>query len=149
MTQTPILLPISTSSPMGAWFTDLTQEAQMRIIEMVNEKGYPLDDVQEFVEEFGEHLLDIYEEWERLSYNYTEDAIRGFIELEGIYELTREAFIDAYVGEYESGAEYAQQYHEGKGTNTEGLVVDWEKTWEAHFTDEYQWARGYVFNRHW
>jgi hypothetical protein len=151
MTQTPVLLPISTSSPMGAWFTELTGEAQMRIIEMVNEEGYPLDDVQEFVEEFGEkYLLDgIYEEWETLSYNYNEDAIRGFIELNGIHELTRGAFIDAYVGEYESGAEYARDYNEQKGSVPQDLVINWEATWEAHFTDSYEWAQGYVFNRHW
>jgi hypothetical protein len=151
MTQTPILLPISTSSPMGAWFTELTGKAQMRLIEMVNEEGYPLDDLQEFVEEFGEkYLLDgTYEEWERLSYHYNEDAIRGFIELNGIYELTFNAFIKAYIGQYESGAEYAQECNEVKGSVPEDLVIDWEATWEAYFTDEYEWAKGYVFNRHW
>jgi hypothetical protein len=152
MTQASTLSPISTSSPLGAWFTERTQKAQMRIIEMVNEEGYPLDDVREFVEEFGETPLleGVYEEWETLSYTYNEDAIRGFIELNGINQLTEKDFIAAYVGQYKSGAEYAQEYHEQKGAVPGDLVIDWEGTWQSHLADEYEWVEpGYVFLRHW
>lgn len=152
MTQAPVLLPLTYSSPLGDWFKELTGKAQIRIIEMVNEDGFPLDDVEDFVNEFGEkYLLDgTYEEWEKLSRNYSEEAIRGFVKLNGIHELTRKAFTDAYIGKYESGGKYAQEYNEANRDVPDDLVIDWESTWREHFMSDNEWVEpGYVFLQHW
>jgi hypothetical protein len=139
--------------PMAPWFTELTGEAQTLITEMVNEQGYPLSDLQEFVEEFGEeYLLDgTYLEWEQLSNDYHEDAIAAFVAIEGINELTYRAFTSAYLGQWDSPADFAEEWfleHQGYDI-PDGIVVDWEQTYDNSLDEDFINEDGYFFNRHW
>lgn len=140
--------------PMAPWFTELTGEAQTLITEMVNEQGYPLHDLQEFVEEFGEeYLLDgTYLEWERLTETgYDEDAIRAFIAIEGIHELTYNAFTSAYRGEFDSAADFAEDYYTYRSDCSipSGIVVDWEQTYDSSLDEDFIHEGRYFFDRNW
>lgn len=140
--------------PMAPWFTALTGTAQSLITEMVNEQGYPLHDLQEFVEEFGEkYLLDgTYLEWERLTEDgYDEDAIRAFIAIEGISELVYDAFVNAYVGEFDNPAEFAEDYYiyQRDCSIPDGIVVDWEQTYDNSLDKDFIHEGRYFFNCHW
>lgn len=140
--------------PMAAWFTELTAKAQTLVTDMVNEQGYPLDDLADFIEEFGEEYLfdGTYLEWVRLTNDgHGDDAIRAFIAIEGINELTYDAFNSAYVGEYDCPADFAEEHYTSNcGVNIpDGIVVDWEQTYDNSLDEEFIHEGRYFFNRSW
>ena len=76
--------------------------------------------------------------------NYSAEAVAAFIELYG--EENVEHFEDAYQGEYESGAHYAESLvSDCYGLDVPGFVViDWEATWDQLYYD-YSIEDGHVF----
>ena len=76
--------------------------------------------------------------------NYSADAVAAFIELYG--EENVEHFEDAYQGEYESGAHYAESLvSDCYCVDIPGFVViDWEATWDQLYYD-YSIEDGHVF----
>ena len=80
---------------------------------------------------------------DRLLENYPAPAIRTFIELNG--ECYIESFEDSYRGEYESGADFAQElYEELHGDLPIWISVDWEDSWD-NLRDEFSEENGYIF----
>ena len=76
--------------------------------------------------------------------NYSAEAVAAFIELYG--EENVEHFEDAYQGEYESGAHYAESLvSDCYCVDIPGFVViDWEATWDQLYYD-YSIEDGHVF----
>jgi antirestriction protein len=135
--------------PMGEWFTSLRADTQADITEMVNEAGYPLHDIQDFVEMHGEEAYcdGHYVTWcELTERGHDTEAIEAYIDEVGIDNIG--GFENAYMGEYGSEAEFAEEYH----TYTMGvtvpdtIVVDWQGTWDEHLRYDYAYNNGYVFN---
>lgn len=138
-------------SPITAWLNDLTPKAQGYVAELVNEGGFPLDDVYTFTEDYGVDALlsGYYEEWCRLDNvcGHTQSAIEAFVDEFGIHEIG--SFEDAYVGEYDSEEAFAEEYYaDHRGTHIPaGIVVDWQATFEGGLSDDYSYVNGYVFSR--
>ena len=82
------------------------------------------------------------EDYDRLIESYDQDAVDTFIELFG--EQCIESFEDSYRGEY-SEAEYAEEWYNGCYNIPEGIVVDWQATWDQNFSEDHTYQDGYVF----
>lgn len=139
------------STPMGEWFTELSTDIQGDIAEMVNENGYPLSDIREFIEQYGAdaYASGHYVTWCELTERSgaDNDAIEAFVEEFGIHCL--DGFEDAYRGEYDSEADFAEQYTNDCYTDTTALpgwvVIDWQATWDNEVSSSFTYNNGYVF----
>jgi len=139
---------------MGEWFTVLSADTQADITEMVNEAGYPLEDIKDFIEAYGEqaYIDGHYVTWCDLDESGNDnDAIEAYVDEVGIDCIG--GFEDAYQGRYGSEAEFAEEYYisilgyEGVERALEhGLVVDWQATWDTNLRYDFVYNNGYVFN---
>ena len=141
--------------PVGAWFTALRADTQLDIAEMVNENGYPLDDIRDFVEQYGEeaYCAGHYATWCELTEQIGADnkAIEAYVEEVGIDCIG--GFEDAYYGEFDSEAEFAEEYYTNimgyqdiERAMERGIVVDWQATWDTNLQHDFAYNNGYVFN---
>jgi antirestriction protein len=144
--------PASTAQPMGTWFTSLSDDVQADITEMVNENGYPLNDIEDFIEQYGS---DAYSEGRYVTWceltdsGHDADAVEAYVAEVGIYNIG--GFENAYVGEYDSEAEFAQEHFASLVEDVEaleaaGVVIDWQATWDTNLSYNYAYNNGYVFN---
>ena len=149
-TSTMTLTPLTTA-PLGEWFTALSADVQGDITEMVNENGYPLSDIHEFVEAYGAdaYASGHYITWCELTEHSgaDNDAIEAFVEEFGINYIGD--FEDAFRGEYDSEADFAEQYTNDCYTDTTALpdwvVIDWQATWDNELSSSFTYNNGYVF----
>lgn len=84
-----------------------------------------------------------------LNERYGEDAVDAFCEIWGEDDL--EGFEDAYCGEYESGAAYAEELVTdcyGVGNLPSFVEVDWRATWD-NLSYDYYFENGFIFNANW
>lgn len=141
--------------PMGAWFTALRGDTQLDITEMVNEQGYPLNDIRDFVEQYGEeaYCAGHYVTWCELTEQTGADneAIEAYVDEVGIDNIG--GFEDAYHGEFDSEAEFAEEYYTNimcyqdvERAVERGIVVDWQATWDTNLRYDFAYNNGYVFN---
>ena len=105
-------------------------------------------EAKEFIETHGEQVfIDHYETVVRLFDQYEIEAIDAFIETFSIEDIDH--FEDAYYGEYESGAEFAEQFANDVGYISSDLPswieIDWQESWENLSYDFYE-ENGYIFN---
>ena len=108
------------------------------------------NDMCDFIENHSEEeFVDHYETYNRLCEDYSKDLVDEFIE---DYDVsTIENFEDMYQGEYESGADFAEQLCKDCGYITNDIpywiVVDWERTWEVNLRHDYiEIGEGHIFN---
>ena len=88
--------------------------------------------------------------YEELAERYGEGAVDAFIEIWSGDDL--EYFEDAYQGEYESGAAYAEELV----TDCYGIPnsfpcfveINWEATWD-NLSYDYYFEGGFIFNANW
>jgi antirestriction protein len=139
--------------PMAEWFTSLNDDVRADITEMVNEAGYPLNDIMDFIEQYGVEAYSNghYVTWCQLTEELgaTNDAIEAYVEEVGINYISN--YEDDFVGEYESEADFARQYFDGNYHNIDaledaGVVIDWQATWDSNLSYNYAYNNGYVFN---
>ena len=93
----------------------------------------------EFIEEHGEKdFAEYYEQYETLVSDYGRGLVDEYIEYYFLDAIDH--FEDAYSGEYESGAEFAEQMVADMGyinNNIPSWVeIDWQATWE-NLSDDY------------
>ncbi len=135
---------------VGEWFTALRADTQADITELVNEGGYPLHDIREFVEAYGEqaYIDGHYVTWCELTEHRgaDNDAIEAYVDEVGIDSI--ESFADAFRGEYNSEADFAEQwYTDTQGFEVpDGVVVNWQATWDSNLSYDFVYNNGYVFN---
>jgi len=84
---------------------------------------------------------------DKLSEQYGEGAVDAFLEWWDVEDL--KYFEDAYIGSYNSGAEFAEE-HVCCGVTDQlpfYVVIDWEKTWDNQ--GDYVVEGDYYFHRNW
>lgn len=145
--------------PIGEWFTSLRPDTRDKVLELVNNQGYPLDDIQEFIAEYGETALlnGYYETWCELDERgYGVDAVAAFVRVNTIDDIGD--FEDAYVGSYSSEVDFAEShitslYDDGPDGMFDKLmsevVVNWQATWDTNLRHEYDYDNGHVFRSCW
>ena len=105
-------------------------------------------EAKEFIETHGEQaFIDHYETYVSLFDHYQINAIDAFIETFSIEDIDH--FSDSYYGEYESGADFAEQFANDTGYIHRDLPswieIDWQESWENLSYDFYE-ENGYIFN---
>ena len=87
----------------------------------------------EFIKEHGEdEFAEYYEQYEALVEEYGKGLVDGYIE--DYFVDAVQYFEDSYQGEYEGGAEFAEQMTSDCGYISRDMPswveIDWEATWE-------------------
>ena len=94
---------------------EVALEAYAQLTEMVNENGYPLDDIRDFIETHGAkaYTAGHYATWCQITeeLRVSDEVIEAFVEEFGINCI--DGFEDSYCGTYRDGAEYARELVEG------------------------------------
>ncbi len=131
---------------------ELSQECLNYITELV-EDNYVLDDILKFLKVYnGDDFISYYVDYEDKVCRVGYEIVDAFLELNNICDIDRAG--DAYVGEYESKADFAENYYNGIMDVPDALVIDWEETFNRSLSDSYDYVedgtydKGYIFQRH-
>ena len=122
------------------------QETVDKIDELL-EDSYALEDIVEFIDANSEEdFRKFYEEYVTVGEEYSYEAVDAFIEEFGLQSFIPTAFEDAYRGQYDTKADYAEQYtSDVYSVEVPSFVeVDWEATFEN--LDVVFNGNGYVFS---
>ena len=123
-----------------------SQETVDKIEELL-EDSYALEDIVEFIDVNSEaDFRTYYEDYCSVGEEISYDAVDAFIEEFGLQSFNPTAFEDAYRGQYDSKADYAEQYtSDVYSVEVPSFVeVDWEATFEN--LDVVFNGNGYVFD---
>ena len=123
-----------------------SQETVDKIEELIAD-SYALEDIVEFIDTNSEEdFRKYYQIYVEIGEEYSYGAVDAFIEEFGLHSFTSSGFEDAYRGQYDSKADYAESYV------SDCYVVDLpsflEIDWEASFNnlDVVFSSNGYVFD---
>ena len=128
----------------------MEQETQELLDEYNEEYCWEYNDMVDFIKEHGEKdFREYYETYNRLVDDYGQNLVDEFIEDFDV--STIENFEDMYQGQYESGAEFAEQIASDCGYITRDLPswieIDWQKTWDNALSYDYtELIGGHIFN---
>ena len=123
-----------------------SQETVDKIEELL-EDSYALEDIIEFIDENSEaNFRSYYQNYVEIGEDYSYEAVDAFIDQFGIHSLVGDNFQNAHRGQYDSKADYAEQYtSDVYCVELPSFVeVDWEATFDnldVTITED-----GYVFN---
>ena len=128
-----------------------TEEHVQDHLEGVLEDGHDQDDMKEFIETHGNSdFLCYYEDYARMVDEYDQETVDAFLEVFDMMDI--EHLNDAYYGQYDSGAEFAESFvSDCYGLPSEmpyWIAIDWEETW-SNLEYDYSESNGYIFCNHW
>ena len=132
-------------------YTSYSEEVQTSIEEFLeNTFGWDEDELVDFVERFGEEKFKLYfEEYADMVDDMGNDVVEAFLENFDIADISN--LEDYYQGQYNSGAEFAQQMAEDCGDigrNMAGWIeIDWEASWENLTYDYVESNDGHIFSQ--
>ena len=135
-------LPLSTS---------YSEETQTQIEEFLeNTFGWDEDELVAFVERFGEEKFKLYfEEYADMVDDIGIGVVEAFLDVFDIESVS--SCRDAYMGCYESGAEFAQQIAEDCGDVPRDLPswieIDWKASWDNLDYDYTESTDGHIFSQ--
>ena len=128
-------------------YKEVYSQETVDVIEELIAESYCLEDIVEFIDANSEaDFCNFYEEYVTVGEEYSYGAVDAFIEEFGLHSFTSSGFEDAYRGQYDSKADYAESYV------SDCYVVDLpsflEIDWEASFEnlDVVFSSNGYVFD---
>ena len=131
--------------------TGQMQEETQQTLDEYNELyNWEYNDMCDFIENHSEEeFIHHYETYNRLVDDYGQNLVDEFIE---DYDVsTIENFEDMYQGQYNSGADFAEQIATDCGYITRDLPswieIDWQKTWDNALSYDYtELIGGHIFN---
>ena len=125
--------------------TILSEETQELLDEV-----YDAELALEFIEKHGEeNFVEYFEQYEKLVDDYGKELVDAYVEI--YYTNGIEHFEDMYQGQYNSGADFAEQIATDCGYITRDLPswieIDWQKTWDNALSYDYtELIGGHIFN---
>ena len=126
------------------------QEHAEDLIKELIEDGHDKDEMQEFIETHGhKDFVLYYEDYTRMVEEYDQETVDSFIEVFDLMDV--EHLQDAYMGNYRSGAEFAESFVSdcyGMPDLPYWIAIDWEETWE-NLSYDYTESNGYIFSNNW
>lgn len=128
--------------------TTRLKDSTIDVIHELVENNYQDADIYEFINTYGEDALETcYEDYVELGETYSFEAVDVFCDEFSIEDIGN--FQDAYYGEYETPAIFAENFTEDTTAMElpNYVVVDWEATWECNLRHDFIWSEGFVFNR--
>ena len=131
--------------------TGQMQEETQKYLDEYNELyNWEYNDMCDFIENYGEtEFLTYYETYHRLVDDYGQNLVDEFA---NHYDVdTVEHFEDMYEGQFDSGADFAEQIATDCGYITRDLPswieIDWQKTWDNALSYDYtELIGGHIFN---
>ena len=120
--------------------TGQLQEETQELLDEYNETyDWSYNDMVDFIKEYGEEeFREYYEKYGSLVDDYGQGLVDEYIEYYFLDAIDH--FEDAYQGEYESGADFAQQITSDCGYINRDLPswveIDWQATWD-NLSDDY------------
>jgi hypothetical protein len=135
------------SVPFTMNYKEVYSQETVDKIEKLLADSYALEDIVEFIDENSEaNFRSYYQNYVEIGEEYSYEAVDAFIDQFGLHSLVDDNFQDAYRGQYDSKADYAESYV------SDCYVVDLpsflEIDWEASFNnlDVVFSKDGYVFD---
>ena len=129
-------------------FTD--QEHALEHLESLIEEGEDRDEMEAFIEQHGHKDFYLYfEDYRQAVKEYDQETVDSFIEVFDLMDV--EHLNDAYMGNYRSGAEFAESFVSdcyGMPDLPYWIAIDWEETWE-NLSYDYTESNGYIFSNNW
>ena len=121
------------------------------VTELFNElvdDGNDADDLQAFIDEHGKSkFVDYIEEYLQIVDQYGEEVVASFLEIFDIESIG--SLSDAYQGQYDSGAEFAEQLAtdccEVPRDMPSWIEIDWKASWD-NLSYDYCEQDGYIFS---
>ena len=132
-------------------YTSYSEETQTQIEEFLeNTFGWDEDELVDFVERFGEtYFLTYFEEYADMVDDMGNAVVEAFLENFDIADIS--SCRDAYMGQYESGAEFAEQLAtdccEVPRDMSSWIEIDWEASWENLTYDYVECSDGHMFSQ--
>jgi hypothetical protein len=142
------------------------QEPPAKMSEIVRACGYEIDGKLKYTDFYTELLTvkgllnnetsendeiseEYQEEYTKLCEEYGKAAVSAFLELYDEADL--EHFQDAYRGEYETEADFAETFtNDVYGFDVPSfVVVDWDATWNSNLRYDFDYEDGFVFDKNW
>ena len=133
-------------------YTSYSEETQTLIEEFLeNTFGWDEDELVEFIEKHGEESFKLYfEDYADMVDKVGREVVEAFLENFDIADIS--SLEDFYQGQYNSGAEFAQQIAEDCGDigrNMAGWIeIDWEASWNNLSYDYVECGDGYIFSNY-
>ena len=133
-------------------YTSYSEETQTQIEEFLeNTFGWDEDELVAFVERFGEEKFKLYfEEYADMVDDIGNEIVEAFLDNFDIADIS--SCRDAYQGQYENGAEFAQQLAEDccevPRDMSSWIEIDWEASWDNLTYDYVESNDGHIFSNY-
>ena len=123
------------------------------VTELFNElvdDGHDADELQAFIDEYGKsQFVDYIEEYLQAVDEYNEEVVESFLEIFDIESIG--SLSESYQGQYDSGAEFAEQLAqdccEVPRDMSSWIEIDWEASWENLTYDYVECSDGHMFSQ--
>ena len=121
------------SVTLTANYNETLAAATVEKIEELLEDNYAIDDMLKFIDEHNESdFVHYYEEYVRCGDAIGYEAVDALIAEQGDVSYIEDCD-ERYQGCYNDVAEFAEYFHNEMGNIVpDGIVVDWEATWESN-----------------
>ena len=131
-------------------YTSYSEETQTLIEEFLeNTFGWDEDELVGFIEIYGEEKFKLYfEEYADMVDDIGIGVVESFLDNFDIADIS--SCRDAYMGCYESGAEFAQSIAEDCGeigSNSSWIEIDWKASWDNLSYDYVESDNGHIFSQ--
>ena len=112
--------------------------------------GNDADDLQAFIDNHGKsNFADYIEEYLQVVDEYGEEAVEAFLDIFNIEDIGN--FTDAYQGQWNSGAEFAQNLAEDccevPRDMSSWIEIDWKASWDNLDYDYTEGSGGHIFSQ--
>ena len=129
--------------------TEYSDETIELIDELVAD-GNDYDVLEDFIKEHGEtYFLTYIEDYLQAIDEYNEEVVESFLEIFDIDSIG--SLSDAYMGQYDSGAEFAQNIAEDCGDVPRNMPswieIDWKASWDNLSYDYTEGSGGHIFSQ--
>ena len=123
------------------------------VTELFNElvdDGHDADDLQAFIDDHGKsNFNDYIEEYLQAIDQYDKEVVESFLEIFNIEDIG--SLSDAYQGQWNSGAEFAQNLAEDCGEVPRDMPswieIDWKASWDNLDYDYTEGSGGHIFSQ--
>ena len=124
------------------------------VTELFNElvdDGNDADDLQAFIDEYGKSkFVDYIEEYLQAVDEYNEEVVESFLEIFVIDSIG--SLSDSYQGQYDSGAEFAEQLARDccdirDEHISSWIEIDWKASWDNLDYDYTEGSGGHIFSQ--
>ena len=132
-------------------YTSYSEETQTQIEEFLeNTFGWDEDELVAFVERFGEEKFKLYfEEYADMVDDIGIGVVEAFLDVFDIADIS--SCRDAYQGQFDSGAEFAQMIAEDCGdvprNMSSWIEIDWKASWDNLDYDYTESSGGHIFSQ--